>query len=155
MNRIGDLYYGGRLGVSLLLLRFVVGLAFIFHGLPLVHNVAKFAEGSHLPVWLAAVGAYTQVIGGGLLILGFFTPLVALLLTIEMLVALFWVHLPAGDPFVNVGGRSFELAAVYLVASITFLMAGPGAYSLDAWLVSHGTVESRVVLPRRRRRRIA
>ena len=37
------------------------------------------------------------------------------------------------DPFVSkTGGRSFELAAVYLACAVLFLLLGPGRFSLDA-----------------------
>jgi putative oxidoreductase len=134
MERIFGPFHGGRTGLALLLLRFIVGLAFIFHGWPLAMDVTGFANRLNLPVFLAAVAAYTQVIGGFLLIVGLLTPLAAALLAFEMLVALFKVHIPAGDPFVNPQGKSYELAAVYLFAMAALLLTGPGAYSLDAWL---------------------
>ena len=123
------------MGAALLLLRLIVGAAFIAHGLPKIADVAAFARGLEVPVWLAGVAAYTEVVGGGLLILGLLTPLAALFIGVEMVVALLKVHLPAGHPFVDPRGPSFELAAVYLVVMIAFLLAGPGALSVDAWLV--------------------
>lgn len=95
-----------------------------------------------LPLWLAGMAAYTELIGGILLILGLLTPLAALFIAIEMLVALFMVHIPAGDPFVNPRGRSFETAAFYFVTMVTFLLAGPGAYSLDAVLMKGAAVST-------------
>ena len=86
------------------------------------------------------MAAYTELVGGILLILGLLTPLAALFIAIEMLVALFTVHIPAGDPFVNPAGRSFETAALYFVIMVTFLLAGPGAYSLDAVLMKDAAV---------------
>lgn len=127
-------YPAGRSGTALLLLRFIAGLAFIFHGLPKVKDVGAFAGMLHLPPFLAAIAAYTEVIGGALLILGLLTPLAALFIAVEMLVALFTVHLPAHDPFVNPAGRSCELAAVYLFVMAALLLTGPGAFSVDAMM---------------------
>jgi putative oxidoreductase len=127
MRRIYEQFYSGRLGIALLLLRVVVGLAFVLHGWPKVTDVAAFAGAMKLPLWLAGVGAYTELVGGILLLLGLLTPLAALFIAIEMLVALFKVLIPAGDPFVNPGGRSFETAAFYFVTMVTFLLAGPRA----------------------------
>jgi putative oxidoreductase len=132
MERIYGGFHGGRVGAALLLLRLIVGLAFIFHGWPKIRNVAGFAGALKLPVWLAAVAAYTEVIGGILLILGLLTVVAAALIGIEMLVALFMVHFPVHHPFVNPTGQSFETPAFYLFTMLAFLLAGPGAYSVDA-----------------------
>jgi putative oxidoreductase len=137
MQRYFTQFTGGRIGGALLLLRAVVGLAFMFHGWPKITNIDGFAASMKLPWFLAAAAAASEFLGGLCLILGLLTPLAALMIAVVMAVALFKVHLPAGDPFVSAGGKSYELAAVYLASMIAFLMAGPGAYSLDAKLVSH------------------
>ena len=68
------------------------------------------------------------------MIVGLLTPVAALLLAGTMAYAAGMVHIRAGDPFVNPGGKSWELAAVYLACSILFLLIGPGRFSLDALL---------------------
>lgn len=137
-----DLYnfHSGRLGTALLLVRLVVGAAFVLHGLPKTANAAAFASQIGVPPWLGAVAAWTEVIGGGFLALGFLTPFATLFLAAQMIGALALVHLPNGDPFVNPAGASFELAAVYLAVSIAYLLAGPGAYSLDALIARRAVV---------------
>jgi putative oxidoreductase len=144
-------YDTGRMGVALLLIRAVVGTAFVLHGLPKVANPAAFAGQLGLPVWLGAVAAWTEVIGGGLLVLGLLTPLTALFLTAQMIGALAIVHLPKGDPFVNPGGASFELAAVYLAISVAYFLVGPGAYSLDALIARRVVAPDSGAIPRRER----
>jgi putative oxidoreductase len=155
MNRIYGRYDNGRPGSALLLLRFIVGLAFIFHGWPKVTGLAGFAAGAHLPLWLAGIAAYTELIGGALLILGLLTPLAAFFLAFEMLVALVMVHLRAGHPFVNPQGHSFESAILYLFIMLAFLLTGPGAYSLDAQLAGRGAEAERGVPVAGRRRGFA
>jgi putative oxidoreductase len=136
----------------MLLLRLIAGAAMIGHGLPKVADVATFASRMKLPEWLAAVAAYTEVLGGAALILGLLSSVAAVFLGVEMLVALFMVHIPARHPFVSASGPSAELAALYLVLMLAFLLAGPGAYSLDALLARH--VEG-VGAPSRRHRGVA
>lgn len=128
-------FYSGRLGAALLLLRLIVGVAFIVHGWPKVQDPAAFAGMMHLPVWLGYIGAWVEVGGGALLLLGLLTPLAALLLTAQMVATFPTFHIPQHTPFINnAGGPSYELALVYLVVGLVYLLAGPGAYSADACL---------------------
>jgi putative oxidoreductase len=128
--------------VGLLIVRVVIGLAFVFHGWMKVMSGGQFVlthwmgPDAPVPGWLQAVAALVEFLGGGLLVLGLFTRPAAFLLTIQMIVALSMVHLPRGDPFVAPGQSSFELAAAYLATSLLFLIAGPGRFSLDALLFS-------------------
>src|SRR5688572_16662609 len=114
MNHLFPGFPAGRFGAALLVLRVVVGAAFILHGWPKVNDVAGFAEKTGVPWILGAAAAYSELVGGVLLILGLLTPVASGLLAVVMLVALFKVHLPAGHTFVNPGGPNFELAALYL-----------------------------------------
>jgi putative oxidoreductase len=124
---------GGKGGVAILLLRLVAGLAFIQHGWPKIqYAFGWMGPEATVPGFLQALAALAEFGGGIALILGLLTRLAALGITCNMLVALFMVHLPHGDPFVSQGGRSYELAALYLVIMIVFLLRGPGQFSLDA-----------------------
>lgn len=127
-------FYTGRLGAALLLLRLMVGAAFVVHGWPKVQDPAAFAGMMHLPVWLGTIAAWVEVGGGTLLLLGLLTPLAALLLTAQMLATFPLVHIPQHTPFVNPSGPSYELALVFLVVGIVYLLTGPGAFSADACL---------------------
>jgi putative oxidoreductase len=130
-------FLGGRVGLGLLLLRVVMGAAFIFHGWPKIQNATTWmGPEAPFPGILQALAAAAEFGGGIALILGAFTPLAALLLAGTMFVAAFLVHMAAGDPFVATGPgqRSYELALVYLAASLLFLLAGPGHLSVDAQL---------------------
>jgi putative oxidoreductase len=130
---------GGRAAIGLLLLRFIIGLAFIFHGLPKIQNPAGWQTammGPHAfaPPFFQVCAAIAEFFGGIALILGFLTPLAALLLVIDMAVAILFVHIPMGGKFVG-GQGSFEQPLSYLVAMIMFLFTGPGTISLDARLL--------------------
>jgi putative oxidoreductase len=129
---------GLRGSVGLLLLRVVMGVAFVFHGGPKIQNPlhwmdATFGEG--MPSVLQALAALSEFGGGIALILGVLTSLAALGIGATMSTAVFLVHLHRQHPFVAAPGQpSYELAAVYLAAAILFLLVGPGRLSLDALL---------------------
>jgi putative oxidoreductase len=140
-------FVGGRGALGLLLLRLAMGSAFILHGWPKVrgpqgwpdiqfamHWMENFGMPNPPPPALQAAAAASEIVGGILLILGLLTPLAALGIAGTMAGALHMVHLPAGDPFVNPAGRSFEPALVYLAAALMFLLVGPGTISLDGLL---------------------
>jgi putative oxidoreductase len=129
-----------RASVGLLLVRIVIGLAFVQHGLPKIEHPASWMTmmmGPHAfaPPWLQAVAAVVEFFGGIALVLGLLTPLVAILISIDMLTAIFTVHLPMGGHWVG-GQGSFEVPLCYLVLMIALLFIGPGAYSLDALIWS-------------------
>ena len=122
--------------VGILLLRLVMGVAFILHGWPKIQNpLGWMGPESPVPAIFQALAALAEFGGGMALIVGLLTRLASLGIATNMIVALGMVHLPHGDPFVSKsGGRSYELAAVYLACAVLFLLLGPGRFSLDALL---------------------
>ena len=124
---------GGKGAIALLALRLVSGLAFIQHGWPKIQNAFSWmGPDASIPALLQGLAAFAEFGGGIALVLGLLTQLAALGIACVMSVAMFMVHIPAGDPFVSTGGRSWELAAVYLAIMIALMLRGAGAYSLDA-----------------------
>ena len=79
----------------------------------------------------AALSARTEFVGGGLIMLGVFTRLIAIPKIINMLVAIVLIVI------MNVGGidafGAFD-EVVYILLFFGLLMAGPGKASLDALL---------------------
>ncbi|MHB0959353.1 MAG: DoxX family protein [Pirellulaceae bacterium] len=120
--------------VGLLLLRLVMGAAFIFHGWPKIqHPLDWMGPEAPVPGVLQALAALAEFGGGIALIPGLLTRLASLGIAAVMVVAVGMVHVPQGDPFVNpTGGASYELAAVYLACALLLLILGPGRFSLDA-----------------------
>lgn len=120
--------------VALLLLRFVGGLAFMFHGWGKIQAPFSWmGPDAAVPGFLQALAALAEFGGGLFWILGALTALASLGIAFTMAVA---VHLHAvilGDPFVagGAGEGSYELALLYLVIAILFIATGPGRFSVD------------------------
>ena len=121
----------GRRGFALLILRALVGTAFLFHGYGKVADILAFASEFQIPMGIALIAAYSQLAGGALLLVGLATPLAALTIAGTMSVATLTL-IGRGEPFINPHGHSYEASFFYLVASLTITLLGPGAYSLDA-----------------------
>lgn len=117
----------------LLLLRLFTGYAFIIHSWFKVQNpFGWMGEGAPIPGFLQGLATLAEFGGGIVLILGLVTRLGALGLTITMAVASSMHLFMMKDPLVHLtGGRSAELAAVYFLIALTFLVFGPGRFSLD------------------------
>jgi putative oxidoreductase len=121
---------------GMLVLRAVVGVTFLAHGLDKLGdpNAAEhfFASlGIPLPGVMAPFVAVTETVGGLLLIAGVATPLVAVALAIDMLVAVLTAHIGHGF-FASDGGPELEL--LLGGASVGIGLVGAGRFSVDTWL---------------------
>jgi putative oxidoreductase len=128
--------------LGLLVLRLVVGTAFILHGLPKIRNPMRWMGDKVHPI-LQLAAAVAEFGGGIALLVGFLTPFAAALIAIDMIFALALVHLPKGDKFVNPGGGTFELPLVYIAVMIGLIATGPGRFSVDGllWGSHHVVIE--------------
>ena len=139
MRRLYPNFISGWRALALLLVRLVVGAAFVLHGWPKIQNPTGWMNamgGQGVPSFLQALAALAEFGGGIALIFGLLTPVAAFGIVCQMLGALFLVHFPKGDPFVAPapGASSYELALVYLVMAVLLIATGPGRWSLDALL---------------------
>ncbi len=123
----------GRGAVGLLLLRLVAGAAMLLHGWPKIQAPFSWMPAeAPVPGILQALAAVSEFFGGGLgWLVGFLTPLASLGMLATMTVAVMF-HAGRGDPFVGQGGPSYELALLYWMLALLFLLIGPGRFSLDA-----------------------
>jgi len=117
--------------ISLLLLRWMLALLFIYHGYPKLQNVSgtqAYMVSLGLPHYFAYIAIALEVGGGALLILGLATRPVALLLAIEMAVAMWRSDLAHGWAAVP----DYQFALALGVAAFALATFGGGALSLDA-----------------------
>jgi putative oxidoreductase len=120
-------------GVVLSLMRMVVGLTFMSHGMQKVWGMLGGKAISLAS--LAGFGGILELVGGGLVLLGLFTRPAAFILSGEMAIAYFKMHAPNGLwPIVNHG----ELAVVYCFVFFYLSFSGAGPVSLDRLLPGGG-----------------
>jgi putative oxidoreductase len=126
--------------LGLLVLRIALGIIFLSHGYPkLAHlrggsQMQGFFVEHGLPGYFAYLAGVIETFGGGLLLLGLFTRAAALLLGVEMCVAIWKVH--SGHGYLAVHDYEFPLA----LAAACFALAtvGAGLISLDMPLFESG-----------------
>ena len=130
------------MGIALLLARVVFGLLMAAHGAQKLlgwfggyglHKTGEFfAQLGFRPGRpFAAAAALGEVTGGMLVALGLFGPIGPALMISIMIVAAITVHWGHG---LFAGTNGIELPLLYGTAAFGIALAGPGPYSLDAWL---------------------
>ena len=123
--------------VGLLSLRLALGIIFIWHGYPkLTHpNGMQGLFIQHgLPGYFVTVAGVLEVFGGGLIILGFLTRIAALLLAMEMAIAIWKVHSTGG----YVAVHNYEFPLVLAAACFALATVGAGRASVDYALYESG-----------------
>jgi putative oxidoreductase len=109
------------------ILRIVIGLLFLQHGLSKVFN---FPAPSPVPslTGLLLLAAFLETVGALLFLVGAYTRIVAFILSGEMALGYFMVHAAQSFyPLVNKG----ELAVIYCFVFLYFAFAGGGPWSVD------------------------
>jgi putative oxidoreductase len=129
--------------VALTMLRLVLGVVFFAHGAQKMlgwfggygfHGTMGFFEHMGLPAPVAFLVICTEFFGGLGLIVGLLTRIAALGIGIEMIVAIFMVHLSNGF-FMNwMGtqkGEGYEYHLLVIAMAAALLLRGAGAFSVD------------------------
>jgi putative oxidoreductase len=118
--------------LALLVMRLALGAIMVAHGYLKVfgglHHFAQMIGGMGVPAWLAYVASFTEFLGGLLLLAGLFTRPAAFAVCIDLVVAIWKVHLHnglLGSP--DHPGYEFPLAAASLAFALIFFGGGPVA----------------------------
>lgn len=121
---------------TLTALRVVVGLVLLYHGWPKLFGdeatkagLVQFFSSTVLPAPSAMVllAGVLEVVGGLLLILGAFTPIVANVLSIQFVIIVLFVKL-------KMGWKSMELDLMILAALQVLAAMGSGAFSVEGMM---------------------
>lgn len=138
-------------GLAPLLVRVILGVILTAHGWQKLTQMgpAGFGQvlgqmGVPLPGLMGFVVTFVELVGGILLIIGLLSRLAALLLTINLTVAILLVKVNVGLIAPQGAGAGAELDLALIAGLLVILLAGPGKLSLDHALgLERGAVEER------------
>lgn len=125
--------------ISLLLIRFTIGLILFLHGLQKVFGLfggsglknwnTYLKKSFNLPEFVGYTSAFTEMIFGFFLIIGLFTRVSSIIMIVFMLFATFMVHWKNGF-FITKNGYEYCLLIIVCLTALTIM--GGGEYSVDS-----------------------
>jgi uncharacterized membrane protein YphA (DoxX/SURF4 family) len=132
-----DKVIGNKQNLALLIARVAVGLIFMAHGIQKfqggITGVAGFFNslGIPAPQFFAWIVALIETFGGAALVLGIFTRISALLLSVVMVVAIITVKIKVGLIAPMAQGAGMELDLALLAGLLSLVLQGSGIFSLE------------------------
>ena len=120
--------------IGKLILRLSVGILLLMHGLfKLMHGIAGISaliQANGWPVWIA-YGVYVgEIIAPALLILGLVTRASAVVIVLNMLIAVYLAHSHQLFHLTKSGGWLLELQGLYLFGALAIAFLGAGRFSI-------------------------
>ena len=119
--------------IGLLILRVVLGITFLIHGIAKFQmglgNVAGWFESIGILGFLGYVVAFIELLGGIALILGIGTRIFSALIAIVMVGAIFTSKLSLG--FIGEVAAGYELDVALLAMAVVLVISGSQLLSLD------------------------
>ena len=131
--------------LGLLFLRATLGASFLYHGYPKLtdpQHAAKLFSAYGLPGFSTYIIGLLEVFGGGLLIAGLLTRVVALLLTIETGMILYKTIIPSEG---IKGFGHFEMPLLLSAMAFALVTTGAGVISVDAFTFESGKKSARKI----------
>ncbi|MHB1143976.1 MAG: DoxX family protein [Thiobacillus sp.] len=118
-----------------LVLRLTLGILILLHGIAkLTHGIEPIegmVTGMGMPAFIA-YGVYAgEVVGPILLIIGFYARIGAVLIAINMLLAIVLAHTSELTSLSQTGGWALELQGMFLFTAIALMLMGPGRYGVN------------------------
>ncbi len=118
--------------LTLLLLRWGVGIVFIYHGYPKLFTQTqqwlKVFPQMGFPPYFAYISGVLELFGGCMLLVGFGTRIAGFLLAGEMAIAIWRFHLPQGGALAV---SNYQLPLALAVGAFALAATGAGILSLD------------------------
>jgi putative oxidoreductase len=117
-----------------LVLRAVLAILLLFHGVSKVIGGVGFVTGMlakvGLPTGLGYLVYIGEVVAPTLILIGLFTRVAALIVVVNMIVALLLVHTGQFFSLSDTGGWALELQGMYLGSAVALALLGAGRYSI-------------------------
>jgi putative oxidoreductase len=117
-----------------LVLRVVLAILLLFHGVSKVIGGVGFVAGMLAKVGLPAGLGYLvyigEVVAPALILVGLLTRAAALIVVVNMIVALLLVHTGQFFSLSETGGWALELQGMYLGSAVALALLGAGRYSI-------------------------
>ncbi len=130
--------------VSLLIIRVVLGVTFLFHGIAKFQmgltNVAGWFESIGIMGFLGYVVAFIELLGGIALIVGIGTRIISALIGLIMLGAIFTAKLSIGFIGAEVAGYELDIALLSMAAVL--VIGGSQLLALDTKLFGYKNEKS-------------
>lgn len=119
--------------IGIFALRLIVGLSFVLHGWMKAQSmpgVIMFFASLGLPAFVAYLVMAVELVGGILILVGYFTEYVTLPIVINMTCAVVLTSMKSGmKQGAILGGHELELLLLFGALALAFI--GGGKYSLD------------------------
>jgi putative oxidoreductase len=128
-----------RTAVVTIIMRVVLGIIFVFHGVDKfqmgLSNVEAWFSSIGIPGFLAYVVAVLELVGGVMLILGLFTRYVSGLFVVLLIGAIITAKL-SGGLLGNGQGAGYELDLGFILVSLYLVVADRTPFSVDRFIMS-------------------
>ena len=122
------------LDVARLLLRLMLGVLILLHGISKIRGgpgfILDIVDKAGLPEPFGYLVYVGEVIAPILVIIGLFTRAAALVIAVNMIVAILLVHVPQFFTLADSGGWALELQGLYIVVAVCVALLGAGRYSV-------------------------
>lgn len=121
--------------IAKLVLRVALGLLVLLHGLAKLDDgmggIVGMVEARGFPGALGYGVLLGEVIGPLMLIAGFHARIGAVLVFVNMVVAILLAHMGDLGRLTGTGGWSLELQGMFLVTALALALLGPGRFSVN------------------------